>query len=66
MEILSETDIPKKLFESKTMKPSEYESICAAEIPMLLHKIVYVVERRIIRVRPGFAKDGCIPKELVP
>lgn len=66
MEILSEIDIPKKLFESKTMKPSEYESICAVEIPMLLHKIVCVVERRIIRVRPGFAKDGCIPKELVP
>ena len=66
MEILSEMDIPKKLFEVKVMKPSEYESICAAEIPMLLHKIACVVERRIIRVRPGFAKDGRIPKELVP
>ena len=66
MEILSEMEIPKKLFEAKVMKPSEYESICAAEIPMLLHKIACIVERRIIRVRPGFAKDGCIPKELVP
>ena len=64
MEILSETDIPKKLFET-VMKPSEYESIYAAEIPMLLHKIACVVERRIIRVRPGFAKNGSIPKELV-
>lgn len=64
MEILSETDIPKKFFEV-VMKPSEYESICAAEIPMLLHKIACVVERRIIRVQPGLAKDSSIPKELV-
>lgn len=64
MEILSETDIPKKLFDT-VMKPSEYESICAAEIPMLLHKIACVVERRVVRVRPGFAKNGSIPKELL-
>ena len=66
MEILSEMDIPRKLFEAKEMKPSEYESVCAAEFPMLLHKIACVVERRIVRVRPGFARENSIPKELVP
>ena len=65
MEILSEMDIPRKLFEAKAMKPSEYESVCAAEFPMLLHKIACVINRRIIRVRPGFAKGTNVPKELL-
>ena len=64
MKILSETDIPKKLFEA-VMKLSEYKSIGAAEIPILLHKIACIVKRRIIRVQPGLAKDSSIPKELV-
>ena len=64
MEILSAMDIPRKLFEAKIMKPSEYESVCAAECPMLLHKIACVFDRRIIRVCPGLAKDSAIPKEL--
>ena len=65
MEILSEMDIPRKLFEAEAMKPSEYESVCAAEFPMLLHKIACVINRRIIRVRPGLSKGTNIPKELL-
>ena len=65
MEVLSEMDIPTKLFEATVMKPSEYESVCAAEFPMLLHKIACVFERRIVRVRPGFANESEIPNELL-
>ena len=64
MEILSEMNIPMKLFESTAMKPSEYEAICTREFPILLHKIVCVIERTIIRVRPGFVKNNTIPLEL--
>lgn len=65
MELLLEMDIPSKLFEAKVMKPSEYESVCAAEFPMLLHKIACVFERRIVRVRPGFVKNKRVPQELI-
>ena len=65
MEILSEMDIPKQFFESKTMKPHEYEAICSTEFPMLLHKIVCVTERRIIRVRPGFVKPRITLQDFV-
>ena len=64
MEILSEMNIPMKFFESTAIKPSEYEAICMREFPMLLHKIVCVIERKIIRVRPGFVKNNTIPQEL--
>ena len=57
MEILSDMDFPKRLFQAEIMKPSEYESLCANEFPILLHKIACVVERRIIRVRPGLTTD---------
>ncbi len=64
MEVLSQMDIPRKLFEAEMMKPSEYESVCAKEFPMLLHKIVCIVERRIIRVRPGLVRSCDNPREL--
>lgn len=62
--VLSKIDVPLKLFENGQMKPSEYESICAAECPILLHKIACVITRRIIRVRPGFYSSNKIPQEL--
>ena len=64
MEVLSQKDMPQKLFEAEMMKPSEYEKICAKEFPMLLHKIACIVERRIIRVRPGLVRSCINPKEL--
>ena len=65
MEILSEMDIPDKFFLSKPMKPSEYEAICSTEFPTLLHKIVCVIERRVVRVCPGFTKPRTFPPELL-
>ena len=57
MELLTSMNIPLQLVEGKLKKPSEYEKICAEEIPMLLHKIACIVERKIVRVRPGFVRN---------
>ena len=65
MEILSEVNIPQRLFESKMLKPSEYESLCAAEIPILLHKIACIIQRKIVRVRPGLVRTSTYPNELI-
>lgn len=64
MEILAEMEIPMKFFQAKAMKPSEYEAVCCEEFPVLLHKIVCVVDRRIVRVRPGYVKHRTYPPEL--
>ena len=59
------TEIPKRLFEEDYEKPSEYEKICADECPILLHKIVCVMVRKIVRARPGnFQQQKTVPKEL--
>lgn len=65
MESLSCVDIPVKLFENGHMKPSEYESLCALECPVLLHKIACIVTRRIIRVRPNLYSCHNVPQELI-
>lgn len=63
-EVLARLNIPNELFSQEEMKPSEYENLCIAELPMLIHKIVCVVTRRIIRVRSGLRRPGVVPHEL--
>lgn len=65
MSILTKVDFPLKLFDNGHMKPSEYEALCGAECPVLLHKIACVVTRKIIRARPGYFKSHDVPQELI-
>lgn len=65
MDALARLHIPQELFSGEEMKPSEYEELCAAEIPLLIHKIVCVVTRRVIRVRPGLSTPAVVPCELL-
>ena len=63
MDTIAQLNIPQRLFED--MKPSGYEELCIAEIPLLIHKIACVTSRRIIRVRSGLKKPCILPKELM-
>ena len=65
MEVISQMDVPLELFKGDVLKPSEYESLCAEYCPILLHKIVCIVVRKIIRVRSGVTSKSQIPKELL-
>ena len=64
MEILSSLNLPLELFTEDQMKPSEYEQLCSSEIPLLIHKIVCIMTRKVIRLRPGLYKHAAIPNEL--
>ena len=64
MEILSQMNIPLSFFLVDKMKPSEIESLCITEFPILLNKIVCIIVRKIIRVQPGLQSPIEIPQEL--
>lgn len=64
-EVLSRLNVPRSLFSRGEMKPSEYEELCVAEQPLLIHKIACVMTRRIIRVRAGLGTPRTIPQELM-
>lgn len=64
MDILANSDLPPELFSREDMKPSEYEHLCAATMPQLIHKIVCVLTRRVIRVQPGLNRPSVMPFEL--
>lgn len=63
MDTIAQLNLPQKLFED--MKPSSYEELCIAELPLLIHKIACMTTRRIIRVRSGLKKPCTIPQELI-
>lgn len=65
MEDIAGLNIPQELFSKKEMKPSEYEQLCVAKLPLLIHKVACVLTRRVIRVRPGFSKPASVPCELL-
>ena len=48
------TGIPLKIFDGSLTKPSEYETVCQNECPLLFHKIACNIVRRFIRVSPEF------------
>ena len=63
-ELLTATDIPKRLLEDDLIIPSDYENVCANDCPILLHKIVCVMVRKIVRMRPGHFQRTMTPHEL--
>lgn len=63
MDTIAQLNLPQRLFED--MKPSSYEELCIAELPLLIHKIACVTTRRIIRVRSGLKKPCNVPQELI-
>lgn len=65
MMVLTDSDIPQKLFSGELVKPSEYEALCIAELPHFIHKIACTVTRRIIRIRSGLSKVDTVPQELL-
>ncbi len=63
MDVVASLTIPQELF-SEDKKPSEYERLCIEKMPLLIHKIVCVTTRRIVRVCSGLKKPNLIPPEL--
>ena len=63
-ELMASTDIPKRLLENDLKLPSDYENVCANDCPILLHKIVCVMVRKIVRMRPGHFQQTITPHEL--
>ena len=68
IEQLQETGVPQNLLNGTLMKPSEYETFCQQECPLLFHKIACQMVRRFIRVSPEislqYQKNREIPEEL--
>ena len=68
IEELQNIGIPQKLLNGSLTKPSEYESVCQNECPLLFHKIACQMVRHLIRVSPEvllqYQKDRKLPKEL--
>ena len=68
IEELQNIGIPQKLLNGSLTKPSEYESVCQNECPLLFHKIACHMVRRLIRVSPEvllqYQKDRKLPEEL--
>lgn len=51
IEWFQETGFPEELFKSSSMKPSDFEHICAEQCPHLYKKIACFAERKVIRLK---------------
>ncbi len=63
---LLDTGVPKTLFSGELSKPSDFESACRLECPLLYHKIACNMTRNVVRVRPDVTADYQRKREYIP
>lgn len=67
---LLDSGVPERLFSGELSKPSDFETACRLECPLLYHKIACNVTRKVVRVRPEITahyqqKMENMPKEIL-